>query len=107
MPRHLFLAQSEESRGVVVENAALMLAGEERGLFDDRQGPLDDAGPDHLVRSEHHAVAETRVHDALKVPVERRARLGEGDHAHVEVHLGVRVQDGQQASSIEKSACMM
>jgi len=50
--------KTKESGSVAAEDVALLVPTEKRSLIDDRDRWLDNAGPIHLVRSEHDPLAE-------------------------------------------------
>lgn len=83
------LRQPQKPCRVVVENVALLRVAEERGTLDAADGRLDDTRPHHLIRSEHHTVAESGLDDPPEIAVE--LRLGERPHerANFGVHLPV------------------
>src|SRR5687767_6200191 len=91
MPRDVFLTETQEPRGVVVEDVALLLFGQQGRLVDNGDRALDRSRPDHLIRSEHDAVGEPGVDDRLQVAIKRRPRLRIDDDPDVDVYLRVRV----------------
>jgi len=58
MPRDVFLAETQEPRGVAVENVPLLLFRQEGRLVDNGDRALDRSGPDHLIRSEHDTAGD-------------------------------------------------
>ena len=67
MPELLLLArlliasrgiEAKKPGGIAAEDVALLVPTEKRSLIDDRDRWLDNAGPIHLVRSEHDPLAE-------------------------------------------------
>ncbi len=79
MPGGDLVGQTQEARRVVVQDVALLLSVRKGASWMVCDGGLDDAGPDHLVGSEHHAVAVAGLDDPSQVAVERRPRLGVDD----------------------------
>src|SRR5690242_10559083 len=63
--RDLRGAQPQEPRGVVIENVPLLRGAQERRLVNGLHGSGDQPWPDHLVRSEHHAIAISRIDNSL------------------------------------------
>ena len=69
---NLFVAQPQESRGVVVEDVALLRLASGRRIFDRLDRGLDDARPDHLVGAEHDPVAIAGFDELLRKAIEGR-----------------------------------
>jgi hypothetical protein len=93
MLRDLLLAEAEKASGVVVEDVALLLVAQERRFLDNRDCRFDDAGPIHLVRTEHHPLAESGVDELPDLLIEIGSRVEPLDPLHFEI--GVVGGDGR------------
>src|SRR5690606_38627071 len=61
------LVQPQENRGVVVEDVALLPRRQERSFLHTGNRQSNGVRPYHLVRSEHDALAESRVDQPLQI----------------------------------------
>ena len=95
MSRDVFFTETEEPRGVVVEDVALLLFRQQGCFVDDGDRALDRSRPDHLIRSEHDAIGEPSIDDRLQVAIKRGARLGTDDDPDVDVDLRVSVEESE------------
>src|SRR4029453_6904261 len=71
--RDVFLAETQQACGVVIENVSFLLLRQERRLLDRFNRFADLLRPAHLIRSEHPPLPQTRPNQCLQVVVESRA----------------------------------
>ena len=105
MTRHLYRRKAEEPRSIIVEDVALLLWTEKLGCFNTLDRGVHGLWPDHLIRAEHDPICEASIHQPLQVGMKLSSRESVVDHAGIDIHLRVRVEQrhhliGHRPSSV-------
>jgi hypothetical protein len=67
------MLQTEKSHSIVVKDIPLLSRRQKLRRFDTFDRNSDHISPNYLIRSEHYAVAETRINDPPQILVKLRA----------------------------------